>query len=441
MSDDDDLFRRSRPFNQLDVFYTDWSRHLTERRIPPLLILPSDAKNDAVLADIGSYYDTLDFYANKHTILYLIFPSWRSNSLETPILFLGDINPRLFTSLIQSFVDGLDQDPVGTYGDLAASWENLSSELGNTINETVSRLLGEMSEAQERFVKRFSDNWVSSFLRSQNETVIMETTVSLTRDQDHDGGAILEELVRIFREANQLRWKTITDIVGVLNMDQRAVFLERVCKLLAGFKHQDHAFENSQFGNNLNNQNLPGDDHELLLPPAPPGEAINAHQNHPQAMMQHDAPLLPPPNYHFFRPLAPTRFAIPHPLMMPLLQPRFYQVFPPFPPPRMVIGPPPMMQPYAHQPPPQPMMQHQQQDHVIYVGNLAPEATDDLLLQEFSCYPSVRESKICRNEGGYTYGFVSFADVRDKMHAMTTMNGKIFLGWAMHIGLAAKNTI
>ncbi|KAG2239737.1 hypothetical protein Bca52824_091434 [Brassica carinata] len=433
---DDDLFRRNRPFNQLDGFYTDWSKHLTETSLPLLRDFPTGANHDAVLGDIRSYYETVDHYANRDTILYLLFPTWRSNSLETPILFLGDIHPRLFTRLIQSFIDdeGLKQDPIRTFSNLAASWEDLSLQLENTIKETVSRLLGETREAQERFIRRFSDNLVSSFLPSQSGTVLMETSTSVTMDQDHDGGAILEELVGIFREANQLRESTITNIAGALNLNQRALFLESVCKLLAGFKHQDHAFENSQFGNNLNNQNLPGDDHELLLPPAPPGEAINAHQNHPQPMMQHDAPLLPPPNYHFFRPLAPTRFANPYPPMMPLLQPRFYQVFPPFPPPRMVIAPPPMMPPYARQPPPWPMNQHQQQGHVIYVGNLAPEVTDDLLRQVFGRYRSVMEANVCRDEGGNTYGgFVSFADERDKMSAMREMNGRNFLNWPMHI--------
>lgn len=99
-----------------------------------------------------------------------------------------------------------------------------------------------MTEAQDRFVKRFSDKWVSSFrLHAQSETVVMETATSVTtEEEEEDGGGamIMEELVRIFREANQLRKDTITSIVGVLNMNQIALFLVSVCKLLAGFKHQ-----------------------------------------------------------------------------------------------------------------------------------------------------------------------------------------------------------
>ncbi|WZY85373.1 hypothetical protein YC2023_031757 [Brassica napus] len=352
-----DLFRRNRPFNQLDGFYTDWSKHLTERCLPPLLIFPSDAKNEAVLGDIRAYYDTLDHYANKNTILYFLLPSWRSNSLETPILLLGDINPLLFTSLVQSFVDGLDQDPVGTYSTLSASWKDLSSELENTINGTVSSLLRETREAHEGFIRRFSNKWVSSFRGSQSGTVVMETATSVTKEEDGGGAMIMEELVRIFHVANQLRKSTITDIAGVLNVDQRAVFLESVCKLLAGFKHQDQAFQNSLFDNLLIRQPM---------------------------MQQHDAPQRPPP----------------------------------------------------------PMNQHQQ-EYVIYVGNLAPEATNDLLLERFKCnYHSPTVAKICFDgRSGATYGFVSFADEREKWDAMKVMNRKFFLDRQMHIGPAAKNSI
>uniref|UniRef100_A0A0D3DFF3 RRM domain-containing protein n=1 Tax=Brassica oleracea var. oleracea TaxID=109376 RepID=A0A0D3DFF3_BRAOL len=414
-----DLFRRNRPFNQLDGFYTDWSRHLTERCLPTLRDFPTDAKNEAVLGDIHSYYDTLNHYANKNTILYFLLPSWRSNSLETPILLLGDINPRLFTSLVQSLVDdvGLSQDPIRTFSNLAA-WEDLSLQLENTINGTVSRLLDETREAQDGFIRRFSDKWVSSFRGSQSETVIMETATSVTTDEEGGGAAIMEELVRIFREANQLRKSVITDIAGVLNMNQKVLFLESVCKLLSGFKHQDKAFQNSLFGYNLINQQLPPDD-DNLFKPLHPSEEVNAHPNYPRPMVQNYAPPFPPDAHQFFRPFAPHQNF--HPPMME-------QQYAPLPPP-----PPPMAQHQQHAP---------EEDHVIYVGNLAPWATACLLYQRFSCYPSVRIAKICGDEtGSYGYGFVSFADEREKTHAMKAMNRQIFLDREMYVGLAANNSI
>ncbi|CAH8359598.1 unnamed protein product [Eruca vesicaria subsp. sativa] len=374
-----DLFRRDRPFHQLDGLYTEWSEHLTKNCIPLFRQSQrSDVNNATVLRDIHSYYDTLDHYANKDTILYFLFPSWRSNSLETPILFLGDIHPRLFTDLIHSFID---QDPMicSTYSDLAA-WEDLSLKLGDDINVTVSRLLGEMKGAQDGFVKRFSDKWVSSFLGSRSGTVVMETATSVTTDQDGGGEMIMEEFVRIFREANQLRKNTINSIVGVLDMNQLALFLESVCKFLAGFKHQDKAFHNSLFGNHPMNQQLAS------------GEVIASHSNYPPHMMQQQyAAQLPPPNHTV----------------------------------------PPMNQ----------QQQTPEQVHVIYVGNLAPAATQELLRQIFSPYRSLRETKICIDKRGNKYGFVSFADLKEQRHAALHMNRKFFLGREMFTGLATKNSI
>ncbi|KAF8118499.1 hypothetical protein N665_0005s0256 [Sinapis alba] len=228
-----DLFRRNRPFNQLDGFYTEWSEHLTKNCIPLFRDFPpSVANNGAVVSDLISYYDTIDHYANKHTIFYFLFPSWHVNSLETSILFLGDIHPHLFITLIQSF-----RDPSRNHSHLAA-WKHVAfplnhyiDDIKNEVNSSVFRLLGEMREAQERFNQRFSDNWVSSFhsQRGRQSVTVMDTAASVT---------LCEEFVRIFREANQLRKNTISNIVEVSNVNQAALFLEGVCEFLAGFKHQ-----------------------------------------------------------------------------------------------------------------------------------------------------------------------------------------------------------
>lgn len=229
-----DLFRRNRPFYLIDGFYTEWSEHLNKRCIPLFRDSPPSAVNNgAVFSDLISYYDTIDHYANRDTISYFLFPSWRVNSLETSILFLGDIHPHLFFSLVQSF-----RDPNRDHGDLAA-WRALAfpanhfvDDVKNKINNTVSRLLREMSEAHERFIQGCSDNWVSWFHSSQRgrqSVTVMETAASVT---------LGEEFVRIFREANQLRKTTIADIVNLSNENQAALFLEGVCEFLAGFRHQ-----------------------------------------------------------------------------------------------------------------------------------------------------------------------------------------------------------
>ncbi|KAG2239739.1 hypothetical protein Bca52824_091436 [Brassica carinata] len=229
-----DLFRRNRPFHQLDGFYTEWSEHLTRRCLPLFRdVPPSAANNGAVFNDLISYYDTIDHYANRDTIFYFLFPSWHVNSLETSILFLGDIHPQLFISLVQSL-----RDPNRNHRDLAA-WKELAfpvnhfiDDVKNDISNTVSRLLREMAEAQEGFMHGFSDNWVSSSRSSQRgrqSVTVMETAASVT---------LGEEFVRIFREANQLRRNTIVNIVNLSDANQAALFLEGVCEFLAGFRHQ-----------------------------------------------------------------------------------------------------------------------------------------------------------------------------------------------------------
>ncbi|RLM78833.1 polyadenylate-binding protein RBP47-like [Panicum miliaceum] len=66
-------------------------------------------------------------------------------------------------------------------------------------------------------------------------------------------------------------------------------------------------------------------------------------------------------------------------------------------------------------------------DHSIFVGDLAVDVTDDMLLELFSSkYRSVKGAKVIidantgRSRG---YGFVRFGDDNDKTHAMTEMNG------------------
>lgn len=66
-------------------------------------------------------------------------------------------------------------------------------------------------------------------------------------------------------------------------------------------------------------------------------------------------------------------------------------------------------------------------DHRIFVGDLAPDATDTILSEAFSKYPSFNMARVvidkrtglCRG-----YGFVSFARGEDMVAALSKMNGK-----------------
>jgi len=66
-------------------------------------------------------------------------------------------------------------------------------------------------------------------------------------------------------------------------------------------------------------------------------------------------------------------------------------------------------------------------DHSIFVGDLAADVTDEMLMELFaSKYRSVKGAKVIidantgRSRG---YGFVRFGDDNDKSHAMSEMNG------------------
>ncbi|CAH2046688.1 unnamed protein product, partial [Thlaspi arvense] len=79
-------------------------------------------------------------------------------------------------------------------------------------------------------------------------------------------------------------------------------------------------------------------------------------------------------------------------------------------------------------------------DHSIFVGDLAPEVSDAMLLKTFvDKYPSVKNAKVVidgntgRSKG---YGFVRFGDDNERSKAMLEMNGVKFCSRAMRIGPA-----
>lgn len=81
-------------------------------------------------------------------------------------------------------------------------------------------------------------------------------------------------------------------------------------------------------------------------------------------------------------------------------------------------------------------------DFTIFVGDLAPDVTDQVLQQTFSPhYPSVKGAKIVtdmmtgRAKG---YGFVRFGDEGEQLRAMHEMNGKYCSTRPMRIGPANK---
>jgi hypothetical protein len=66
-------------------------------------------------------------------------------------------------------------------------------------------------------------------------------------------------------------------------------------------------------------------------------------------------------------------------------------------------------------------------DYRVFVGNLAPEVTDNMLMQAFSQYGSVQKARVIRNlktNKSKGYGFISFADAREGASALKEIHGK-----------------
>ncbi|KAK6916473.1 RNA recognition motif domain [Dillenia turbinata] len=79
-------------------------------------------------------------------------------------------------------------------------------------------------------------------------------------------------------------------------------------------------------------------------------------------------------------------------------------------------------------------------DSSIFVGDLASDVTDTILMETFSSrYPSVKGAKVIfdQNSGrSKGYGFVRFGDENEKSRAMTEMNGMYCSSRPMRIGVA-----
>lgn len=76
----------------------------------------------------------------------------------------------------------------------------------------------------------------------------------------------------------------------------------------------------------------------------------------------------------------------------------------------------------------------------IFVGDLAPDVTDSILLETFaSRYPSVKGAKVMVDTNTMCskgYGFVRFSDENERSRAMNEMNGQYCSSRPMRIGVA-----
>ncbi|KAF3985679.1 hypothetical protein FT663_05202 [Candidozyma haemuli var. vulneris] len=62
----------------------------------------------------------------------------------------------------------------------------------------------------------------------------------------------------------------------------------------------------------------------------------------------------------------------------------------------------------------------------LFVGNLGPDATDELLIAAFAKYASMSKARVVKDHKGENrgYGFVAFEKADDYLQAFKEMNGK-----------------
>ncbi|XP_053991104.1 uncharacterized protein LOC128883119 [Hylaeus volcanicus] len=88
-----------------------------------------------------------------------------------------------------------------------------------------------------------------------------------------------------------------------------------------------------------------------------------------------------------------------------------------------------------------PMGSKQKQSPVnLFIKNLEPTVTDDLLLEAFSKFGTVLSAKVMRDEleNSKGFGFVTFAFANEATSAVTAMHLNMFHGKPLYVGLAEK---
>ncbi|KAI9173930.1 hypothetical protein LWI28_009060 [Acer negundo] len=242
-------------------YYTNWFNTLNNTLLPlinqslyssssPPALLCSHI--DLLLQHLLSYYDTLDLVATQEHLPQLLFPSWR-NSLEIPFLFLGDLHPYLFTTLLRSFLDQEDSeeeeeddsdeeeeddDFLDRPWQVEMAWKNVPKSLMARVEQIecglrlmVPALTDRIKKVQGCFVGRIAEDWVGFCCEGKREGVKAVIEEAMKEER--------EEMVTVFVDANRLRKSVITEIVGVLTHYQAALFLQGLAQFLVGFRDPD----------------------------------------------------------------------------------------------------------------------------------------------------------------------------------------------------------
>ncbi|MED6131898.1 hypothetical protein PIB30_014346 [Stylosanthes scabra] len=271
----------SRP---LKDYYNEWFSTL-KHNLLPLLRRSISGDSLTILSThvellhqhFHSFYHTLDSAATSDPSL-LLTQDWR-NSLEKPLLWLGDLHPFLFTNLARSFLDEFQDsdsnptpsptpnypsspptipdlresfDPFDRPWQVAMAWRNPSETLTTRMDQIecglrviVPTLTERMRCAEATFVDRVVNDW---FRFRENKGASMVAVAS-------DLKGHMEEVVSVFLYANRLRRSVLVDIISATTVYQAALFLEALAQFLIGFRDHDllHAVDHYDSSNNHNN--------------------------------------------------------------------------------------------------------------------------------------------------------------------------------------------
>ncbi|XP_010054808.2 protein INAPERTURATE POLLEN1 [Eucalyptus grandis] len=254
-------FKKTRRFAD---FYAEWFDAL-ERTLLPLLrdSLSSSSSSSSTSVQLSaavhalhchlqSYYSALNLAASSSSadqLPRLLCPPWR-NSLERPFLFLGDLHPYVFTTLLRSLLenDGDDSDDEGAGVFLEDDCNQLSGRpwqvltaWKNPSKHTISRMeqiecgvrlmvpaLWDRAKAEQaHFADRVADQWTRASGKKKKET---------TATVGKAAAAAAQGLAGVFLDANRLRKSVLADIMSATNLYQAGLFLEALAQFLVGLR-------------------------------------------------------------------------------------------------------------------------------------------------------------------------------------------------------------
>ncbi|KAK7328685.1 hypothetical protein VNO77_22802 [Canavalia gladiata] len=257
--------KHSRPFKE---YYMEWFSTL-KNNLLPLLRRSIAGESPMILSThvemlhqhFQSYYHALDAVATSDSS-QLLSQDWH-NSLEKPLLWLGDLHPLLFTSLARSFLNEdsssendndndndhdqnddhfplpdlpLSETLIDRPWQVALAWRNPSEALAARMDQIecglraiVPTLTDRLKRAEDAFVNRVVGDW----FRCRERKGAAKLAVCA------DVKGHIEELVSVFLYANRLRRNVLVDIISATTVYQAALFLEGLAQFLIGFRDHD----------------------------------------------------------------------------------------------------------------------------------------------------------------------------------------------------------